>query len=214
MEISRFRNTISYAFFVYILVYILFSRYSEYSQLNIRNENLFSFNINNHNDIRDIYNYDKTWNLIVWEPWFLDNYIILNKVFSNILYTYKYWLQSEPLLIKHYKDQRNINLTVLNSTNQIDFNNYILQDQKYNKFHMYWIWNEWNVKYLWINWKQEFIYNSETNKFDYSDINGATYNYWTNIITHTILDTIPYYLFWNSINDPTSIFDRIIQTLK
>ena len=215
MELSWFRNTIKYVFFVYILIYILFSRYSEYSKLHITKENLFSFSIsNNHKEVIDIYNYDKTWTLIVWEPWFLENFFILDKVFSNILYTYKYWLQSEPLLIKHYKEQRNVNLIVMSSISKVNLNNYTLQDQKYNKFHMYWDWNIWNVKYLWVNWKQEFIYNSDTNKFDYSDINWATYNYWTNIITHTLLDTIPYYLFWNSLNDPTNIFDRIFQTLK
>ena len=83
-----------------------------------------------------------------------------------------------------------------------------------NKYHRQWIWNEENVKYLDTSNQLEVIYNPKTNSLDYSPLNGATYNYGTNPITHTVKDVTLYWILWNSPNDPTTFWQRFSQTFK
>jgi hypothetical protein len=142
------------------------------------------------------------------------NLFILDDILWDLLYVIKVWIDNDSIVKLHYIDNRNNNLIKYYNINEVNFDNYILKDESYNKFHRYWNNANWNVKYLWVEWNQEIIYNNNTNSFDYSDLNWATYNYWTNLITHTILDIVPYYIFWNSPNDPTSFIDRILQTFK
>jgi hypothetical protein len=70
------------------------------------------------------------------------------------------------------------------------------------------------VKYLSEDKHQEAIYNEYSWEFDYSDMNGASYNFWSSLIDHTILDVIPYYYFWGWENDSTTQKQRILQTFK
>jgi hypothetical protein len=92
--------------------------------------------------------------------------------------------------------------------------NYSIEPQSRNKFHTFWEENQWNTKYMWPNKNQEAIYNIDRNDFDYSPLNWATYNYGSNDLAHFIYDVIPYYILWNSPNDPTNFVDRVFRTFK
>ncbi len=163
-------------------------------------------------------------------PSVYDNMFILDDVAIIVLHVLKVWIESDPLYqiseeklqnwVKNYKDAhylRNYKLRKFKDFLEVENAWYIRQDNSLNKFHRYVKWNisnTFNVKYLSIDKQQEVIYNENTKIFDYSNLNWATYNYWTDTVSHIINDVIPYYILWNSPNDPTTRFERIMQTFK
>jgi hypothetical protein len=94
---------------------------------------------------------------------------------------------------------RNVYLIRFDNIQQVKDAWYILQPDWKNRYHK--SNSESNVKYMDESWHQEVIYTVDDDELDYSDIDGPTYNYGTNYVSHFLLDMFPYYIWWNTSND-------------
>ena len=142
---------------------------------------------------------------------------------NPVMYTDRMGLEKYNVIIpnkppstaeEHYaRNQYNVGLP--RTINDIDPKEWILLSEFKSAFHSdTFPLTTFNKKYISKDWFREAVYNSETWLLDTSPENMWTYNYYHPILQpklHVKYDVEPYFYYWNTANDSTSIASRPIR---
>ncbi len=95
-------------------------------------------------------------------------------------------------------------------TEAIQKNYQKLSDNK-SVFHQQGYWAKNNSKYISPDGHVEGVYRPD-GTLDTSPLNQGTYNYFSpnDLFAHFTIDVVPYYIYGNGPNDPSSVWDRIL----